>query len=344
MGNFRSFAIVLIPLAIAAIACLIAYFLYLKRLNKAVSRDGASGEPRHRGIAPSDFVPWILVILLLVWNAISLSKIADQTAMLSAIYSNQQTFHYELSNQISELRSSADDLAEDQNQLARYSWQIGSVDTVAGTARLDFTIMPTEFSDNTAFSLAWGGRELKLTKRDAGSFTGSISVDFFQDINEYPVLVLEEGEVRKTQLLRDVPQGNFWSLFLPHGGGKYAVDQVEHKNNTLSLKGQMTLWLNMGQGDIQVKEARLVQEVNGEVKKSEPVSLAVYNSTVIFFNDEFNMGEKDVFRVYLEVTSDTGFTVRTCLYDYSASVTTVAQDGSVQITDRNNKVIYGQNP
>ena len=83
---------------------------------------GASGEPRHRGIAPSDFVPWILVILLLVWNAISLSKIAEQTEMLNAIYSNYQTYYTQLSNQISELRSSADDLAEDQNQLARYSW------------------------------------------------------------------------------------------------------------------------------------------------------------------------------------------------------------------------------
>lgn len=345
MGSFTSVSIILLSLGVAAIACLIAYFLYLKRLNKAVSRDGASGEPRHRGVAPSDFVPWVLVVLLLVWNAISLSKIADQTEMLSAIYSNQQTFHYELSNQISELRSSADDLAEDQKQLARYSWQIGSVDTVAGTARLDFTFMPVEFTDNTRLTLIWGSRELKLSQRNVGSFTGSIYVDFFQDINESPALVLEEGEQKRVQPLRDVPQGSFWSLFLPYGQGNPDLDSFKFENNTLSLKGQLRLRLVAEREDIQIKEVRLVKEVNGEVKKSETVKLERHNSITVSFNDEFsNMSENDSFRMYLEVTNDAGYTVRTCVFDFVWEDSRESLIDSIQITDRNNKVIYYQKP
>ena len=340
-----SVGIILLSLGVAAIVCLIAYFIYLHRLNRAVSKDGVPGEPRHRGVAPSDFVPWVLVVLLLIWNAISLSKILDQTQSLYTLSQELHFYYNELYAELDSLGVKAAEAAEAQNQLSKYSWQVGDVDYVAGTARLDFTFMPVEFTDNTRLTLIWGSRELKLSQRNVGSFTGSIYVDFFQDINESPALVLEEGEQKRVQPLRDVPQGSFWSLFLPYGQGYLDMDSLKFENNTLSLKGQLRLRLVAEREDIQIKEARLVKEVNGAVKKSETVKLERHSSIAVSFNDEFsNMSENDSFRMYLEVTNDAGYTVRTCVFDFVWDDIRESLIDSIQITDRNNKVIYYQKP
>ena len=344
--------VILIPLGIAILVGLIAYLLYRRRLDAAVSQEEIPSEPRHRGVSPAEFVPWILVILLLVWNALSLAKIASQTRQLEGLQGEIQYYYHQLNAKINNL---SDRLLEAENPpLADYSWSLGAVDAATGQGRMDFVIRPGAYSQNTRFSLFWNDQKTALTAQPGGSFTGSISFDLFQDVYASPVLELEEDGQTRVQHLEDVPSGRLWSLFLPYGEGSSSGLETAYKNNNYSVRGAFQLWMLgekawPGQENITITGIRLVKALGQQVMESIPLQMSPGDSLEIPVEDSYEIAEGRGlnYRVYLDVENSAGYTVRAWIMDMPVTFETTSPElleGYLTVFDNKGNYVWGLRP
>ena len=345
--------VILIPLLAAALIGLIAYLLYRRRLNAALSQSADASEegglppqPRHRTASPAEFVPWLLVILLLVWNAISLAKISSQTQELQNINHNMAFYYQQLNSKLDHLGTRMEEAANPP--IAEFDWSFSQLDAARGTGRLDITIIPKTPGNDTRYRLFWGGLEKELTPLPGGRFSVGLSFDWFKpEAHTPPHLVEEKGGVQRTQILEGIPCGPLWQLFMPCGEGHVIQVETKYQNKTLSIKGEVSLKLSDTKDLVSPTEINLVTELGGKVVETRPLSLSSYGADSYILDKTYENAEADAsLRLYLDVKNDAGYTVRTWLMDHPASHETNEPEdltGFIQIFDQDMRQVYGTN-
>ena len=321
----RSNYAIVIPILAALLLAIILFIRYLVRLKKAVSEDSTPSDREHRSAAPSEVIPWILIAVLVIWNAMSLSKISAMNLKIDNLGTNTSS----LMNQVWAMSSKLDELEEQlkaqTDLLHEYDWSFGSFDGTTGCVRVNFVLAPNAYSEESKYTVQFGEAKAACTQTSDGRYIASLYLDVFKAVDSAPVLTLTEDGVTRTQILDDVPYGEMWSLVFPN----YEAEGVDLngtiKNGTLSLKGSFAVG-NFGKeiDSLKVTKTELVKEVDGQEVGRIPIDLSGNNfePVKVELDDKFenfrNSGSNSsVLRLYLDVKTDSGYTMHVDLYRLS---------------------------
>ena len=340
----RNIAVIL-PILAAILIAIILFIRYRRRLDRALSEDSTPTEREHRSASPSEALPWILITVLVIWNAISLSKISA----LNLKVDNLSSYANALMNQMLSVSSQIDDLEEQRKAetglLHEYEWSFGEFDGSTGRVRINFTLAPNSYSEKSVFTLQFGEENVQCQPVSAGRYEAAVCLDAFKSVDTAPVVTRTEDGMTKTQILDDVPYGEMWSLVFP-GYETEGVDlKASLKNDTLSLKGSFSVGdFSKGGAFLKITKTELVKEVDGREVGRVPLDLEGKNfePVRIDIDDKFeNFSGSSVLRLYLDVKTDSGYSMQTELFRLSAKEGSELQpvNGILEIFDPSGKSV-----
>lgn len=341
----RNIAVVFIPVLCAVLLGIVIFIRYRRRLDKAVSEDSTPTDREHRSTSPSEAIPWILIAVLVIWNAVSLSKISTMNLKIDNLVTNTSS----LMNQMWAMSSKIDELEEqlkaETELLHEYDWSFGAFDGTIGRVRMDFTLAPNTYSEKSEFSLQFGEEKAACTQVSDGRYIASLYLDVFKAVDSAPVLTLTEDGVTRTQILDDVPYGEMWALVFPYYDTEGADLKTSLKNGTLSLKGSFAIGdFSKSVCDLKVTKTEIVKEVDGKEVGRIPVDLSGKNfePVKVEIDDKFeNFSDSSRLRLYLEVKTDSGYamTVELCRVSAEGDFAPQMQSGVFEILDPSGKSV-----
>lgn len=318
----RTATVVIIPALCAVLLGLFVFIRYRRRLNAAVSEDSTPTDREHRTASPSEAIPWILIAVLVIWNAMSLSKISTMNLKIDSLVTNTSSLMnqaWAMSSKIDELESQ---LKAQTSLLHEYDWSFGNFDGTTGCVRMDFTLAPNTYSEKSEFSLQFGEEKAVCKQVSASRYIASLYLDVFKAVDSAPVLTLTEDGVTRTQILDDVPYGEMWALVFPNYEAEVAELKASLKNRTLSLKGSFAVGdYSKSVGTLKVTKTELVREVDGAEVSRVPLALEGKNfePVEVELDEKYeSFSESSVLRLYLDAQTDSGYTMRTELIRVSA--------------------------
>ncbi|MBQ5953610.1 MAG: DUF4320 family protein [Lachnospiraceae bacterium] len=341
----RSNFAVIIPILAAILLAIILFVRYLIRLKRAVSEDSTPTDREHRFAAPSEVIPWILIAVLVIWNAMSLSKISAMNLKVDNLVSNTNS----LMNQMGSMSRQIDDLEEqlkaETDLLHEYGWSFGDFFGNTGKVRIDFTLAPNSYSEKSVFTLQFGEETAECEQKGAGRYTATVYLDVFKTVDTAPVVTLTEDGVIRTQILDDVPYGELWSLIFPNYEAEGANLKAALKNGMLSLKGSFALAdFSKAFDSLKVTKAELVKEVDGKEAGRTLLDLPedLFDPLKVEVDDSFeNFGNSSRLQLFLDTETSSGYSIRTELIRVSAENGFKAQEmsGMIEIFDPSGKSV-----
>lgn len=341
----KRFAVILIPVLCAVILGIIIFIRYRRRLDKAVSADSTPTDREHRSASPAEAIPWILIAVLVIWNAMSLSKISAMNLKLDNMGSNMNSLMNQMWSMSSKIDALEKQLKAETDLLHEYDWSFTAFDGTTGCVRVNFTLTPNTYSKNSKFTLQFGEAKAACTQVPDGRFIASLYLDVFKSVHAAPVLTLSEDGVTKTQVLDDVPYGEMWALVFPNYEAEGIDLKASLKNGTLSLKGSFAVG-DFGKSvcDLKVTKTEIVKEVDGKEVGRVPVDLngRSFEPVSIELDDKFdNFTDSSRLRLYLDAQTDSGYSMKTDLLHVSAETDFKAQavSSSFEILDPNGKTV-----
>ena len=179
-----SLVVLFITALAAAVIGLAAYIRYRRRLAAALSEDSDTSVRQHRSASPAEFIPWLLIALLVIWNGVTLGKISSTSASLDNYAGNIQSQLLALRSQVQELEEK---LSAQSALLLDYDWQFGEIDSQKHQVAIIYRMTPASLPKNAQFSLLSGTQTFPCTREADGSLTATIRADLFQLITDFPL-------------------------------------------------------------------------------------------------------------------------------------------------------------
>ena len=341
----RNIAVVFIPVLCAVLLGIVIFIRYRRRLDKAVSEDSTPTDREHRSTSPSEAIPWILIAVLVIWNAVSLSKISTMNLKIDNLVTNTSSLMNQMWAMSSKIDALEKQLKAETELLHEYDWSFAAFDGTTGRVRLDFTLAPNTYSEKSEFSLQFGEEKAACTQVSDGRYIASLYLDVFKAVDSAPVLTLTEDGVTRTQILDNVPYGEMWALVFPYYDTEGADLKTSLKNGTLSLKGSFAIGdFSKSVCDLKVTKTEIVKEVDGKEVGRIPVDLSGKNfePVKVEIDDKFeNFSDSSRLRLYLEVKTDSGYamTVELCRVSAEGDFAPQMQSGVFEILDPSGKSV-----
>ena len=198
-----SIFVILIPVLIAVIIIVAAGLSYKKRLNSAVNGED---NVHSRGVSPTEILPWVLVFLLLIWNAISLTMTTQLTREISGLESQLLSHSTTLQQQIFDIKSSL------ENSVANVSVEVLNMDKETMSVVAHVTVTPKAYSDDTKVTFTHGSETVELQK-DGAMFEGDVHIGLFERTDAY--VTITTAGVSQVRTVDDIATGMLWMDFLP---------------------------------------------------------------------------------------------------------------------------------
>ena len=335
-----SIIILLITAAAAILLGVLAYIRYRRRLDAALSDSADVSAREHRSASPAEFVPWLLIALLVIWNGVTLGKVSSVSAQLDNLSMNMQNQMLQLNARVAHLEEM---LKSETDILRDCEWTFGDLDTQTNRVAVDFTLYPASYTETSRLSLAYGGETVEFTQQTAGVFKGTARLDIFRLIADPAVLTLTNGDTVRTQVLDELPTGYLFAFRLPVFMADASTVRSSVKGDALTLAGELTLAPYAKESPLPITGAELIKEVNGAVTDRTPVTLDTI--TTLSLNDTTpSFSSSGSLRFLLEVrTAD--YTVRTLLLtvDPSDSSSPVIRHGTLEVLDPSGRTLLAWN-
>ena len=306
-----SIIVLLVTILAAALLGILAYIRYRRRLNEALSDSSDPSIRQHSSASPAEFVPWLLIALLVIWNAVTLGKVSSMSARLDNMSNNLQSQMMLMNSRISDL----EEMLKKENAILRsYDWSFSEFDAESHCVFIDFTLYPQSYTETTRLSLTCGSETVSFSQSSPGIFKGSAKVDIFKMIEDFPALTMTDGGTSRVQILDDMPIGYLFDFYLPIYMADASTLKTARKGDTLKMSGELHLSQAGKDTDVRITKAELLKEVNGVVKESVPVTLRSNEMTTLNLDESFaDFGRDSTLRLLLRAETDTGYTVQTLL-------------------------------
>ena len=311
-----SIVILLITAAAAVLLGAAAYIRYRRRLDAALSDSADASAREHRSASPAEFVPWLLIALLVIWNGVTLGKVSSVGQQLDNLSMNMQSQMQVMNARIAHLEEM---LKSETDILRDCEWSFGDLDPQTNRAALDFTLYPASYTETSKLSLSYGGETVSFTQQSAGVFKGTASIDIFRVVEDPAVLTMTDGSASRTQVLDDLPTGYLFVHFLPVWMAEASTLKAARKGDALTLTGDLVLAPYGKESNVQVTKAELIKEVNGTVTGRVPVTLDGGMATLTLDETFAGFGADGTLRLLLETATSAGHTVRTLLISIDPS-------------------------
>lgn len=298
----------------------------------------------------------------LCWNY-SLSK--ELESLRGSLSNNTQN----LQSQIESIYVNVDNkLKEEASLLSKSDYEYGKIDIKNATADIVFSILPKEYTSNTAVEIIFDGKSWPLEFK-GGCFTGTVTVPLFGDYYEVMDVKLTDGENIRTQTPEwsFSPIGLLGELSVTEGNlSSYGTYGDNTYKSTVEGVLQMDYYCKKDIGTL--KELWLVQEINGEVKQrtqiplntTRPENLGVYSEYVgpetEYSSTSYYYEMKHTFEapygttqaVYIEAVDSNGLHYRTAICQGMATALIEKESNShggdfyysSKITDADGKILW----
>ena len=325
-----SLLVIIIPILIAAIVILVIGLSYKKRLNNALSGE----ENVHsRSVAPGEILPWILVLLLLIWNAVSLSTTFRLSQEISNLQSQILSYSTTVQEQIYQINTAM------QDTVASVTTEVIDLEKDTKTVKVHVTVAPKAYSDDTIVTFTHGSETEELTK-NGSLFEGDVHVGLFERSDAY--VTITTGGVSQVRMVNDLSTGMLWMDFLP----QIEVGELDVKlsyntdGSPKELTGRIDYYTMDMKDAVKATKAYLVIEQNGKVLKTIDLEVSQYGST-IELNEKLSIASDEGLSISIGVENSLGLKVQR-LFWYMSAQEESAIVPAVRILDENNNLIYAE--
>lgn len=204
------FVLPVLILAALALGVLVYYICYKASINRKL-RGEESGA--HVPMASMESV-WKVVAVIAVFVMYS-----SLNSKIMNLQQEQQNTTNRLYDEIMELRYELEEMQEtakkEASMISEVFYDFGEVNPTEHTAEIFFSVVPKSYSEETEVSMVFRGEKLALMNNGRGLFTGSTIVPIFEDFYEKCMINITEGDVTKTEVWEDAPQGRQCFKCLP---------------------------------------------------------------------------------------------------------------------------------
>lgn len=179
----------------------------------------------------------LILILLLVFGILMYGKVSELTNQLAYL---QDTTNIILSD-VGGMQSSIEKtLEEEASMVEDYSIEVKDMDFARHEYKVEVSVIPKEYTDNTTMSIYFGTTECPL-KADGYMFKGNITLPLNKTFNGNVTFLLANGKKKTTEVVEDFDgvSGKFDQVLSGTLDGTPAL-----KDGKLSLKGKCTYTLD----------------------------------------------------------------------------------------------------
>lgn len=179
----------------------------------------------------------LILILLLVFGILMYGKVSELANQLAYL---QDTTNIILSD-VGGMQSSIEKtLEEEASMVEDYSIEVKDMDFARHEYKVEVSVIPKEYTDNTTMSIYFGTTECPL-KADGYMFKGNITLPLNKTFNGNVTFLLANGKKKTTEVVEDFDgvSGKFDQVLSATLNGTPAL-----KDGKISLKGKCTYTLD----------------------------------------------------------------------------------------------------
>ena len=184
------FAVQIAFVAAVVIVGVIMYLRYRKRLKEAIS-EKASSKKRLHGVSPLEFVPLLLMVLLVIWNGALLGRVSKLYGDVENQHSEMQERFGSIDGQLSDVKSTVEKCYDPYQS---FSLEMTKVIEDGELTRLDVAVkLGDECADDAKVFLKAGKQREELKKDLTGVYKGSLVPQDDLVFKRDPFIEIEEG-------------------------------------------------------------------------------------------------------------------------------------------------------
>ena len=329
-----SILFIIIPLIVVLLIGVVSWVLYRIHLDKAVRGEASASHTRL--LSPAEFLPWLAVILLLVWNAISLGQFSHTFKEIDQLQLRVMTMQNEMLSLPDEI---ARKIGETESLLSSCSWTLEGLDKENKTARIRVTLTPKTLTEDTTISLSLASQTAEM-KKSGSQFTADMNISLFEGYGSAAQAVITSGGVSRYQAIPDLTASALWMEYLPSGDilNSSVIESLD--GTALTLKGSIDCCLRTVSESVSPTEVYLLFEQNKtEVKR---IAADLSGETVSFnVSGSYELSGTDGLEISLLVKNDMGLSVKRVLWYHvgeqkesdTPGLSVLAEDGTVLFAD-----------
>ena len=301
-----------------------------------------------------------LLVVLAIFAILSLIKFASMSGQVADL----QFQLVQLEKQIKEQDASIEAIHHDvDEQLRRQASLFSSVSysydafhTETGTADMLLTVIPKTITDDIQMKAILGDYTVTFEKGENDSFHATIPTEIFS-VDEHPLVIMEAGGERKTELLDHVDTDLLFTDYLPtlsadvkgvanynHSSSKLKMDAsltVEYKTSNLFDAYFMDMSIVVKTNDKEIFREDITNNVKGSSQTK--ITNGTYTAP---FTDTYTVILGEDFYVYLVATDSLGYEHEYLAYHWLRSTENVTPEfiyGGEIIYDADGNMMYGKN-
>ncbi len=283
---------------------------------------------------------YLIIGILVFMNILILNKLNQ----LNNRIGNLQHTHMDIINRIDGIYSNIHSmLKKEASIIDSYNIELGNLNTDDYTVPIKVTISPKEYTDDLTASLHINDDSTEMNKNGT-TFSATANAYIFDD--EVQVSIgLKHGDIIKSETIEKLY--NLKSKYILGIYGHFDGESTSRPTG-YSYKGNIEFDFEDSKGNSPV-EISIVEELNGNIVREEPVKVSNNLSVSIPVDREIKLKQKDKFLAYANVKDRYGLIYKyiiMSLYveDTENGVPIIDRyqdiNGIVQISDKNGNILW----
>lgn len=328
--------IVVITFAAGLLIAAAAVILYRRHLDRVVA--GEEHGLHTNAAEPSDVIRTVLICILAIWLISCMSNISKMRNELQAMRQQMEQQYSQLSGQLYEMEEK---LKAQDSVIGDYDFSFRDLDAESRTIVMQLRVSLKEYGEDTEVSVNCGG-DVTALENAGGVFSGNVQLELFRLYEDFPVLTVETGGVKKTQVLDGCPDGYPAEYLLPIlVAGDRA--QIKYRNGALIVSGGYTVYDDGAkiQG-LTVKSSSLVFELDGKTVKEFPLEFTSGAADLDDVSGSYQAQKGQQFDILLKSVTGDDWTVtqRVAYYSWEDGYKVLTY-GDMTVTDKNGVILFG---
>lgn len=301
---------------VAVIGVVVYFLVYKLYLNAALNNEN------HRRVRIPSLYQVVIVILVaagvasMIYMSAKITDLENQVASLdSAIFRLQQNMQSMYAGLI--------DMQEQQESLiSSIDWNYGPYDAEHQTADILITVVPKTVTDQAKLTLSFDGVQADLTENGAGIYTGTFSLGIFSEMDDAPVLTIDQDGMKQSQVINDLYISSIWSYYLPNIDVQlYSEIDETAAGETKTWNGSVSCYSSEYDSAYTIETLHMITVLNDRVISDEdllakPAEGSLQNGLSIELKKRESYKKTDNLLIYIEATDGKGLTYRQMVYKW----------------------------
>ncbi len=293
----------------------------------------------------------VIILIIVISLFVKLDRLKEQNAALSNKLANYGNTVSRLSAEIGSLNAKLGDaeaqLKKEASLLTGASLSVLSIDSETSTAKVKIAAIPKTVSEGMALTVSVGDMTSELLK-NGSEFSGIFDISIFEYYDAPPLLTVSTGSESKTEYLEDIDISAMYLRLLPVicTSMSGTISRSERKLE-FDIDISVDLKFSYGENKVEFVAFSILEVKNsketGRKDITDEISGEYYNAYFSEYKKSFDIGEEDVFELFVIAHDSAGFIHAIRIYgsdmsDSQGGITSI-REGDTFIYDKNGKLV-----